>query len=40
MAQVADRIGRSITAARDYKSMLADVGFVDIVEIRKKISID
>ncbi|KAK7422758.1 hypothetical protein QQZ08_009383 [Neonectria magnoliae] len=37
MVEAADKLGRSITVARDFESMLADAGFVDIVEIRKKI---
>ncbi|KAL6405720.1 hypothetical protein AUP68_10857 [Ilyonectria robusta] len=37
MVEAADTLGRSITVARDFKSMLADAGFVDIVENKKRI---
>lgn len=40
MVQVAHKIGRSATVAREYKSMLANVGFVVTVEIRKRILMD
>ncbi|KAM0185930.1 hypothetical protein ACHAPI_011968 [Fusarium lateritium] len=37
MADAANAIGRSITVAPDFKPMLEGAGFVDIVEIKKKI---
>lgn len=37
MVQAADKIGRPITVAPYFKSMLADAGFIDIVATRKKI---
>ncbi|KAG4282237.1 hypothetical protein FPRO04_13358 [Fusarium proliferatum] len=37
MVNAANKIGRSITVASKFKSMLEDVGFIDIVEIKKRI---
>ncbi|CAF3557333.1 unnamed protein product [Fusarium graminearum] len=37
MVNAANKIGRSITVASKFKSMLEDAGFIDIVEIKKKI---
>ncbi|KAF5972063.1 methyltransferase [Fusarium bulbicola] len=37
MVNAADKIGRSITVASKFKPMLADAGFIDIREIKKKI---
>ncbi|OBS14990.1 hypothetical protein FPOA_14018 [Fusarium poae] len=37
MVDAANKIGRSITVAPEFKSMLKDAGFIDIVEIKKKI---
>ncbi|EXK83424.1 hypothetical protein FOQG_12286 [Fusarium oxysporum f. sp. raphani 54005] len=37
MVKAANKIGRSITVASKFKSMLEDAGFIDIVEIKKRI---
>ncbi|KAM5359062.1 hypothetical protein ACJA88_015229 [Fusarium oxysporum] len=37
MVKAANKIGRSITVASEFKSMLEDAGFIDIVEIKKRI---
>ncbi|CZR49937.1 uncharacterized protein FPRO_16142 [Fusarium proliferatum ET1] len=37
MTDAAKKIGRSITVAPEFKSMLKDAGFIDIVEIKKRI---
>ncbi|EXA31408.1 hypothetical protein FOVG_17305 [Fusarium oxysporum f. sp. pisi HDV247] len=37
MVNAANKIGRSITVASKFKSMLEDAGFIDIVEIKKRI---
>ncbi|RYC78385.1 hypothetical protein BFJ63_vAg18741 [Fusarium oxysporum f. sp. narcissi] len=37
MVQAANKIGRSITVASKFKSMLEDAGFIDIVETKKRI---
>lgn len=37
MLNAANELGRSITVASKFKSMLEDVGFIDIVEIKKRI---
>ncbi|KAL7755837.1 hypothetical protein ACKLNR_014364 [Fusarium oxysporum f. sp. zingiberi] len=37
MVKATNKIGRSITVASQFKSMLEDAGFIDIVEIKKKI---
>ncbi|KAL9562905.1 hypothetical protein ACKAV7_013091 [Fusarium commune] len=39
IVNAANKISRSITVASEFKSMLADAGFIDIVEIKKKIPI-
>ena len=37
MVEAAKKLGRSITVAPSFKSMLADAGFTDIVEIKEQI---
>jgi hypothetical protein len=37
MVDAANKVRRSITVAPEFKSMLANAGFIDIVEIKKKI---
>ncbi|KAK0615133.1 methyltransferase [Bombardia bombarda] len=37
MVKAADAIGRPINVARDFKSMLAEAGFVDIVETKERV---
>ncbi|KAF5701534.1 methyltransferase domain-containing protein [Fusarium mundagurra] len=37
MLNAANEVGRSITVASKFKSMLEDAGFIDIIEIKKKI---
>ncbi|KAF9770066.1 hypothetical protein IL306_012431, partial [Fusarium sp. DS 682] len=37
MVEAADKTGRSITVASQFKPMLEDVGFINVVEIKRKI---